>query len=87
MDSILKPLAPVSYTHLDVYKRQQQDTVDYLAKKNAELSIQGRHDPCIVPRAAIVQTCAAALAVADLLTARYGEAWMTHPTSFRKEDD
>ena len=68
-----------------IYK--QQDTVDYLAKKNAELSIQGRHDPCIVPRAAIVQTCAAALAVADLLTARYGEAWMTHPTSFRKEDD
>ena len=37
--------------------------------------------------AAIVQTCSAALAVADLLTARYGEAWMTHPTSFRKEDD
>ena len=68
-----------------IYK--QQDTVDYLAKKNAELSIQGRHDPCIVPRATIVQTCSAALAVADLLTARYGEAWMTHPTSFRKEDD
>ena len=68
-----------------IYK--QQDTVDYLAKKNAELSIQGRHDPCIVPRAAIVQTCSAALAVADLLTARYGEAWMTHPTSFRKEDE
>ena len=68
-----------------IYK--QQDTVDYLAKKNVELSIQGRHDPCIVPRAAIVQTCSAALAVADLLTARYGEAWMTHPTSFRKEDD
>ena len=68
-----------------IYK--QQDTVDYVARKNATLSIQGRHDPCIVPRAAIVQTCAAALAVADLLTARYGEAWMTHPTSFRKEDD
>ena len=68
-----------------IYK--QQDTVDYIAKKDAQLSIQGRHDPCIVPRAAIVQTCAAALAVADLLTARYGEAWMTHPTSFRKEDD
>ena len=68
-----------------IYK--QQDTVDYLAKKDAQLSIQGRHDPCIVPRAAIVQTCSAALAVADLLTARYGEAWMTHPTSFRKEDE
>ena len=68
-----------------IYK--QQDTVDYLAKKDAQLSIQGRHDPCIVPRAAIVQSCAAALAVGDLLTARYGEAWMTHPTSFRKEDE
>ena len=68
-----------------IYK--QQDTVDYLSKKDAQLSIQGRHDPCIVPRAAIVQSCAAALAVGDLLTARYGEAWMTHPTSFRKEDE
>ena len=68
-----------------IYK--QQSTVDYLAKKNAELSIQGRHDPCIVPRAAIVQTCAAALAVGDLLTARYGERWMTSPTAFRKEDE
>ena len=37
-------------------------------------------------RAAIVQTCAAALAVGDLLTARYGEAWMTRPTTFRKEE-
>ena len=26
-----------------IYK--QQDTVDYLAKKDAQLSIQGRHDP------------------------------------------
>ena len=68
-----------------IYK--QQDTVDYIAKKDAQLSIQGRHDPCIVPRAAIVQTCAAALAVGDLLTARYGEAWMTCPTTFRKENE
>ena len=68
-----------------IYK--QQDTVDYIAKKDAQLSIQGRHDPCIVPRAAIVQTCAAALAVGDLLTARYGEAWMTRPTTFRKENE
>ena len=67
-----------------IYK--QQDTVDYIAKQNAELSIQGRHDPCIVPRAAIVQTCAAALAVGGLLTAKYGMAWMEHPTSYRKEE-
>ena len=66
-----------------IYK--QQDTVDYLAKKDAQLSIQGRHDPCIVPRAAIVQTCAAALAVGDLMTARYGTAWMERPTSYRRE--
>ena len=67
-----------------IYK--QQDTVDYIAKQNAELSIQGRHDPCSVPRAAIVQTCAAARAGGDLLTAKYGMAWMEHPTSYRKEE-
>ena len=67
-----------------IYK--PQDTVDYIAKQNAELSIQGRHDPCIVPRAAIVQTCAAALAVGDLLTAKYGMAWMEDPVGYRKEE-
>ena len=66
---------------------RQQNTVDYIARKDATLSIQGRHDPCIVPRAAIVQTCAAALAVGDLMTARYGERWMICPTTYRKEDD
>ena len=68
-----------------IYKTQE--TVDYIARKDAELSIQGRHDPCIVPRAAIVQTCAAALAIGDLLTQRYGMAWMEDPTHFRKEVD
>ena len=67
-----------------IYK--PQETVDYLTKKDAELSIQGRHDPCIVPRAAIVQTCAAALAVGDLLTAKYGMAWMEDPVGYRKEE-
>ena len=66
-----------------IYK--EQDTVDYIARKDAKLSIQGRHDPCIVPRAAIVQTCAAALALGDLMTIRYGTAWMEQPTSYRKE--
>ena len=68
-----------------IYK--QQDTVDYLPKRTPTAVHSGRHDPASVPRAAIVQTCAAALAVGDLLTARYGEVWMTHPTSFRKEDE
>ena len=64
----------------------QQETVDYIAITDAQLSFQGRHDPCIVSRAAFVQTCAAALAVGDLLTARYGARWMTDPTGYRKED-
>ncbi len=67
-----------------IYKPQQ--TVDYPARQNAELSIKGRHDPCIVPRAAIVQSCAAALAVADLLTARYGERWMARPEEYRTQE-
>ena len=64
-----------------IYKEQR--TVDYTAGENALLSIKGRHDPCIVPRAAVVQTCAAAVAIGDLLTARYGETWMVRPESFR----
>lgn len=64
---------------------QQQRTVDYTAQQNALLSIKGRHDSCIVPRAAIVQTCAAAVAVGDLLCARYGESWMTRPDAYREE--
>lgn len=50
--------------------------MDYFHLTEAALSIQGRHDPCILPRAAIVQSCAAAIALADLMTARYGTAWM-----------
>ena len=64
-----------------IYKEQR--TVDYTAGENALLSIKGRHDPCIVPRAAVVQTCAAAVAIGDLLTSRYGETWMVRPEHFR----
>ena len=53
-----------------IYK--EQDTVDYIAKADAKLQIKGRHDPCIVPRAAVVQNTLAAFAVLDLLTVRYG---------------
>ena len=67
-----------------IYKEQR--TVDYAAGQNASLSIKGRHDPCIVPRAAVVQTCAAALAVGDLLTARWGEGWMVRPDVCREEE-
>lgn len=56
-----------------IYK--QQDTVDYIAKADATLQIQGRHDPCIVVRAAVVQESLAAFGLLDLLTARYGTLW------------
>lgn len=59
-----------------IYKTQ--DTVDYIAKKDAELSIQGRHDPCIVPRAAVVQNTLAAFGLLDLLTVRYGTLAQKH---------
>ena len=68
-----------------IYKEQR--TVDYTAGENALLSIKGRHDPCIVPRAAVVQTCAAAVVIGDLLTARYGETWMVRPDTFRTGED
>lgn len=48
-----------------IYK--QQDTVDYLAHENAQLSIQGRHDPCIVPRAVPVVEAVTALTLLDML--------------------
>ena len=46
---------------------QEQDTVDLTTGKDAKLSIQGRHDPCIVHRAVPVIEAAAALAACQLL--------------------
>ena len=55
-----------------------QDTVDLLTGQPAELAVRGRHDPCILPRAAIVQTAVTALALLDLCTQRYGTLWQSH---------
>ena len=55
-----------------------QDTVDYTARANAELKIKGRHDPCIVPRAAVVQNSLAAFGILDLLSVRYGTLAQKH---------
>ena len=43
-----------------------QRTVDLERCEEAELRIEGRHDPCIVPRAVAVVEATAALVVADL---------------------
>ena len=59
-----------------IYKEQQ--TVDYPARADAPLVIHGRHDPCIVPRAAVVQNTLAALGILDLITVRYGTLAQKH---------
>lgn len=66
-----------------IYKTQQ--TVDYINKKEAELNIQGRHDPCIVARAAVVQNSLTAFALLDLLTQRYGTLWQKHSEQGEKK--
>ncbi|MBP7401669.1 MAG: chorismate synthase [Clostridia bacterium] len=46
---------------------RRQDTVDLERREDAEITIAGRHDPCIVPRAVPVVEACAALVVADVL--------------------
>lgn len=53
-----------------------QDSVDLIDGTNAQLEAKGRHDPCIVHRAAVVADCVVALALCDLLAGRYGTDWL-----------
>ena len=46
---------------------REQNTVDLATKQNTTIKVQGRHDPCIVPRAVPVYEAAAALALADII--------------------
>jgi chorismate synthase len=41
--------------------------VDFVARENREITISGRHDPCIVHRAVPVVEAAAALAAVNLI--------------------
>ncbi len=45
----------------------EQESISLSRKENTPLSIKGRHDPCIVPRAVPVVEAAAAIAIADVL--------------------
>ena len=51
---------------------QKQNTVDFINDSNAEIELRGRHDPCIVHRAAVVQDSLTALVIADMLALRFG---------------
>ena len=44
---------------------QEQDTVDIDTKKPARLLVEGRHDPCVVPRAPPVVDALVSLVIAD----------------------
>ena len=46
---------------------REQDSVSLSKMENVKLSIVGRHDPCVVPRAAAAIEGAAAIAVLDLM--------------------
>ena len=46
---------------------REQDTVDLSTGSDAKLSVTGRHDPCILPRAVPVIEAAAALAACQVL--------------------
>lgn len=52
---------------------REQDSVDMRELKEAKLSVGGRHDPCIVPRAVPCMEAAAAIAVYDALLGRRKE--------------
>lgn len=54
-----------------------QMTVNMSTLEEVGLSVKGRHDPCIVPRARIVIDSVAALVIADMLTIRYGSDALT----------
>jgi chorismate synthase len=67
--------SPICFTTVikptpSIYK--QQETIDFVAKEEKDISIEGRHDPCIAHRARIVIDSLTAIALCDMLSCRYG---------------
>lgn len=54
----------------------RQGTVDFLRGENTALELSGRHDPCIVHRAAAVHEAMTAFAAADMLCQQYGTDYL-----------
>ncbi len=55
---------------------REQKTVNLKTVQETTLCVSGRHDVAIVPRARAVVDAVAALGLCDLLTLRYGSAWL-----------
>ena len=53
-----------------------QNTVNFKTNEDSTISLEGRHDPAIVHRARVVVDSMTAIALADLLSARYGTDWL-----------
>jgi len=54
-----------------------QDTVDLNKMENSSLTLAGRHDPAIVHRVRAVVDAVSAIALADMLTVRYGTDYLS----------
>lgn len=65
--TVIKPTPTIS---------RPQKTVNMKTLKNAEISVTGRHDPCIVHRARVVIDSVVALTIADMLSLRFGTDWL-----------
>lgn len=63
ISSVIKPTPSIS---------KKQQSVDFSTKKNVDLEIKGRHDPCIAPRALYCINCMVALAILDLYAEENG---------------
>lgn len=55
---------------------REQESVDLSTGENATLAVRGRHDPCIVHRAACVADSTVALVLCDMLAQRFGTDWL-----------
>ena len=58
-----------------IYKKQ--NTVDFIKGENAEIEIEGRHDPCIAHRVRAVVDALTAIVISDILIGRYGTDYFT----------
>ena len=56
--------------------RDNEWKIVYKGFENTTLTINGRHDPCIVRRARVVIDSMVALALLDLISINEGKKWM-----------
>ncbi len=58
-----------------IYK--EQNSINYETRSDSKLVIEGRHDPAIIHRAAVVVESMIAIGLVDLYSQRYGYTWQS----------